>query len=339
VSRLADGSLASYLAESGKEHETGRAQTALPSYLLQDRELTASGGAGPPVDRSPGQVEFDAYTTIDLGTLGRRKGSSMAHSVSDPFTDGMMLVTGQSQQNANSDPLPVMWEVTVTATDTTWSDPTPLPLPPPNFFSGRAGKISLDGRFFTGWVFKAEHIDGQPLLNAVRWRYENGVNEVVSFEPFVHPTDPDVVFLASAGRGVNDLGDVVGNSSTDQYVFWDVDGDGENEFEAPRIATFWDGVSGDPTPLLSPLRGGSVAYGVNYQRYVVGYGQETVYHNPGGELERHAVLWLPDGTPCDLGVPGLSSVAYGITDVGDGGTVFVTGVFDSRGSVWKVERR
>jgi hypothetical protein len=287
----------------------------------------------------PGQVEFDAYTQIDLGTLGRRKGTSRAHSVSDPFADGMMLVTGESQQTANSDLLPVIWEVTVTATDTSWIGPTPLPLPSPNFFSGRAGSKSLAGQFLVGWVFKSEYINGEPIANAVRWRYESGVNEVLTFEPYVHPTDPDVVFLASAGRGVNDLGDVVGNSSSNHAVFWDVDGDGEDEFGGSKIATFWDGVYGEATPLFTPLRGLSIAYAVNNQRYVVGYGQEVGYFNPGGELEGHAVLWLPDGTPCDLGVPGVSSEAFNLTDLGSASptTFYVSGTSDSRGSVWEVE--
>jgi hypothetical protein len=282
----------------------------------------------------PGQVEFDDYTVIDLGTLGRRKGISSGGQVSDPFPDGMILVTGRSQESDRSDELPVMWEVTVTEADTSWIGPIQMPLPP-TFYSGRAGRISDDTHYIIGW---AAYDDGQTLYRAVRWEYEDGVgvDGVVAFEPFVHPTNPNVEFIASSGRGVNIHGDVVGNSSMDHPVFWDIDGDGEYEFEASKIATFWEGGSGEPTPLLSPLRGQSIAYGVNNQRYVVGYGKEPAYFNPSGVLETHAVLWMLDGTRCDLGEPGSYSVAYNLTDVSSAGMLFVTGTWESRGTVWEV---
>lgn len=280
----------------------------------------------------PGQVVFDAYTAIDLGTLGRRKGVSRAHDIGEPSA-GVLLVTGTSQPDARSSEMPVTWEVTLTATDTTWTGPTPMPLPSGDFFSGRAGKIG--GDFITGWVFRSEYVDGEPVSRAVRWRYQHGVDEVVVLEPVVL-LDPDIGFLASAGRGVNTQGDVVGNSSMDHPVYWDVDGDGVSELEGTRIATLWAGDTSEPTPLLSPLRGQSIAYAINDGGYVVGTGEEPGHFDPGGEPERHAVLWLPDGTPCDLGTSGVQSEAYGIIDTGVPGMFLVSGIWDSRLTVWQV---
>lgn len=280
----------------------------------------------------PGQVEFDAYVPIDLGTLGKRKGSSVASSVSDELPGGSLFVIGTSQADANSFEVPVSWEVRVTASDTIVIGPTALPLPSPEFYLGRAGGLALDGSFFTGW---AAYDDGMTLYRAVRWSYAGGVTDPVTFEPFPHPDDPGA-FFSSAGRGTNVHGDVVGNSSSNHPVTWDVDGDGEIDFKAARLATFWDGVSGIPMALLSPLGGRSIAYGINRERYMVGEGKEPAYFNPGGELETHAILWFPDGTPCDLGETGVRSEAYKITDVSVDGTVFIAGYSDSRGSVWEV---
>jgi hypothetical protein len=290
----------------------------------------------------PGQVTFDKYVAIELGTLGRKKGSSRASRVSDPFPDGMRLVIGRSRADPRSDEMPVIWEVTVTEDDTTWTGPTQMPLPPPNFFSGQASKMSDDTQFITGWAFKTEYLDEQPLYNPVRWQYQpgSGFTETVIFEPFEHDIDPDVAFVAAVGRAVNIHGDVVGNSTTDHYVFWDVDGDGENEFEAPRIATLWDGLTGGTTPLLSPLRGQSIAWDINNQRYVVGDGRETPFPSPpqpSEELETHATLWFPDGTPCDLGEPGVQSRSFNLTDLSSTGTILVSGILDGRGAVWEVQ--
>lgn len=281
----------------------------------------------------PGQVVFDAYTAIDLGTLGRRKGVSSAHDISGS-TGGTLLVTGSSHADPRSSELPVTWQVTLTDTDTTWTGPTTLPLPSGGFYSGRAGMIG--GDYVTGWAFQSEYIDGEPIYRATRWHYQNGADGVVVLEPIVLPTDPAAAFLASAGRGVNVGGDVVGNSSMDHPVFWDVEGDGENEFEGSRIATLWAGDTGQPTPLLSPLRGQSIAYGINNGGYVVGSGEEPASFNPGGEPEQHAILWLLDGTPCDLGMSGVQSEAFNLTDMDGSGTVLVSGTWDSRLTVWQV---
>jgi hypothetical protein len=281
----------------------------------------------------PGHVEFDKYTPVDLGALGRKRGLSRAGNVSEPFSGGLMLVTGRSQEDGKSREMPVMWEVTVTEDDTTVVGPILMPLPPPNDFSGRAQKMSDDAQFISGTANVAEN-----TRNPVRWRYQpgSGVTETVILEPFEDDTDPDVVFTAASGHSVNVFGDVVGYSETWHQVIWDVDGDGEPELEAPAIATSWDGSTGDPTPLLSPLRGASIGWDINNQGYMIGDGLEPKQsHNE--EVERHAVLWFPDGTPCDLGEPGVRSGAYNLTDLSDAGTLLVSGTSDYRGRVWKVE--
>lgn len=285
----------------------------------------------------PGQVEFDAYTAVDLGTLGRRKGLSTAGDVGDLMPGGILLVTGRSQEDARRDEMPVLWEVTLTDTDTVVEGPVLLSLPQGEFYSGRSGRISDDVHYIVGWGVKPGTVDGSPIYNAVRWEYAHGsgVTGAVAFGPLEHPEDPDA-FLASAGRGVNNNGDVVGNSSADHPVAWDIDGDGVNELEAPKIATLWEGHSGTPTALFSPLHGQSIAYAINNQGYVVGTGMEPAYFNPGGELERHAILWLLDGTPCDLGESGIPSEAYNLTDLDASGGFFVSGTWDSRGTVWRV---
>jgi hypothetical protein len=285
----------------------------------------------------PGQVVFDDYTPVELGTLGNnpRKSSSRALDVSDPIPGDVLLVTGTSQKDDRSDEVPVIWTVSGTGTDVVVDGPTPLPLPG-SFFSGRAGRMSSDDRYIVGWIFKDEYVNGEPLARAARWEFDNGAP--VTFEPLVGPDDVHGGddFLASAGRGVNQDGDVVGNSSAGHPVEWDLDGDGTIDFHAPKIATVWDGISGQPTPLLSPLGGQSIAYGINNQGYVVGTGMEPVYFNPSGELERHAILWLLDGIPCDLGATGVRSEAYNLTDMDGEGSFIVTGTWDSRGTVWKV---
>jgi hypothetical protein len=281
----------------------------------------------------PGQVEFDDYVQIDLGTLGRKRGISRAGNVSEPFSGGLMLITGRSQEDGKSREMPVMWEVTVTESDTTVVGPMLMPLPPPNDFSGRGQKMSDDAQFISGTANENESHS-----NPVRWRYQpgSGVTETVIFEPFEHDTDPDVAFASARGHSVNIHGDVAGYSKTWQTVIWDIDGDGEPEFEATTIATSWDGTTGDATPLLSPLRGRSIAWDINNQGYVIGRGYEpSQSHNE--ELDSHAVLWFPDGTPCDLGEPGVMSGAYNLTDLSGAGTILVSGASDHRGAVWEVE--
>ncbi len=255
----------------------------------------------------PGQVEFDAYTQIDLGTLSR-KHFSYARNVSDDLGGGSILIVGVDARSSLSNPPPngfvvqlaTIWEVMGTEV----VGPTPLPLSEGRKYSMAVG-VSDNGHYISGRVY---HSYPDPDLPA---RWMDGM-----WDRYL----PHVIQDAAGGMAsdVNNWGEAAGTSFN---------------IEGEEQAMYWD-ASGNPTPLFSPVGSYSTAHAINNQGYVAGTGW-----GPDAEASpQHAILWRPDHTPCDLGEFGLDRGARrALTDVSDNGAVFVVGNAGSQAAVWEVD--
>jgi hypothetical protein len=245
----------------------------------------------------PGQLEYDDYTAIDLGPLGGPDATSYTKGVSDDLGGGTVRIVGFDGVWGRSNHHAITWE----ATGTEVVGPTQLPLPKGRKYSLAAG-VSDNGRFVVGWVY-------QPGL-AWPARWVDG-----AFDRYLpHGIENPGTGIA---KGVNNSGEAVGSSKSSAAGI--------------ESAIYWD-AAGNPTPLSSPLGGHSKAYAINNQGHIAGTG----WQGPAEELPRQAFLWRRDAPPCHLDPDGINSGAEGLTDVNDGGRVFVAGYSNSRAAVWEV---
>jgi probable HAF family extracellular repeat protein len=219
-----------------------------------------------------------------------------------------LLIAGMSE-TAGGDTTAVVWTVSAAGVRL---DVLPLA---DGFSDASAYGIDDHGTYVSGYA--DTHVSGDLVRLAARWDW-NGSWQMT-------PLDPLTGYLMGISLAVNEQGHAVGWSTA-----------GDSDTRPQRVATLWP-LDGTASALASPLGGVSRARGINNQGYIVGesWTQADAYS--------HAILWLTDGTPCDLhlGDPQTTepSRANGITDVfTDGGTqvVLVAGHEGRRARVWKV---
>ncbi len=319
--RLGDGERIESGRAAGVDEVRATLAVASPlliaGWQLGSVERRPGEEAVPPADR-PTEIGFGHYAPVFLGVnLGRAR-SSRARAVSDDLGDGRVLVVGVIGVEGGSDARATVWEV---GTDGRVGS-TDLPLAE-GFFASQGFAVSGTGQYVVGWATTTW--EGGTRGVPVRWHREPEWT-MTTYTPFFDFPSGGIAM------SVNDAGDAVGWSTSDRGF---------------RMATRWYSDSGETRPLVSPLgestfsratpqrSGQSRARSLNNQGYSVGSGWEPEATS-GREPKEHAVLWLPDGTPCDLDPEGISSSANAVTELRDG-RLFVAGRKDARATVWEVD--
>jgi hypothetical protein len=240
------------------------------------------------------------YTTIDLRSTGDKRSDDVARDVSEPDA-GVLRVVGWLDQPLGGGDFAVVW--TGTLNDIGGVEPVHLLTQDRNL--GRALGINDDGDIIVG------REDGT-IYPPVAW-LRNGSDWSLG-----HRLDLDTFEIGRA-RDVNNDGLIVGR----------VHGDGNT------AAAVWSSPEAELGLLHTPAGFNSSARGVNNQGWVAG-----VVWDPSVERSRRAVLWGPNGEPCDLHpVDKIESVVYDVEDRDDSDRVLVAGQVmpDMRPTIWTVD--
>jgi hypothetical protein len=286
------------------------------------RVITGSGETGMGVGifevTGSGGSDQPEYCATDLGTLGGKRGFSRARGLSGALGGGAYVIAGESAESVRDAPRAVRWRVEGSEV----AGPHLLPVAGV-YSASSAYSASGNGAFIAGWADMGSEERRWPAL----WEVSEAGELFIVLQPFGDASN------GALALDVNDVGEAVGWSTTG----WGL-----------RVATVWT-VSGDPTPLLSPLgsqtlpltpelSGDSRARAINHEGYVVGEGWKPQAALPS-EPVSHAILWRwrSNESPCDLDPGGERSGATGVTPNTIDGRLLVTGHKGTRAAVWDVD--